>query len=44
MQLALMKPLVLKWAIEMYGYFLSSDVIINGFHAVGMFDTLHETN
>ena len=45
MQFALMKPLVSKWAIEMYDYFLSQpDVIINGFCAAEMFDTLHETN
>ena len=41
MRLALMKPLVSTWAIEMFDFFASRpDIIINGFRAAGIFDTL----
>ena len=41
MRVLVMKPLVSKWAIEMYDHFLSQPVvIINGFRAAGILDTL----
>ena len=41
MKLSVMKPLVSKWAIEMYDYFSSKpDILINGFHKAGIIDAL----
>ena len=41
MRLSIMKPMVSKWAIEMYDHFVSRPkIIINGFRAAGIFDTL----
>ena len=41
MRLSIMKPMVSKWAIEMYDHFVSQPkIIINGFRAAGIFDTL----
>ena len=39
-RLTVMKPLVSKWAIDMYQYFLANpNLRINGFKAAGIFDT-----
>ena len=41
MRLSVMKPLVGNWIIDMYHYFQSKpNIIINGFHAAGIVDTL----
>ena len=41
MSLSVMKPLVGNWIIDMYHYFQSKpNIIINGFHAAGIVDTL----
>ena len=41
MRLLIMKPLVSKWAIELYDYLSSRpDIIINGFCSAGIIDTL----
>ncbi len=42
MRLSIMKPMVSKWAIEMYDHFVSHpNIIINGFRAAGIYKILH---
>ena len=43
MRLSVMKPLMAKWAIDMYEYFLSQpNIIINGYRAAGIIDVLKD--